>query len=109
MPDFAYFLLSSFAGSTGAVSSSMGQLGADLKGGAHKAAQAVGLEEKPLSTKVKEDVKNVVDSAKVRLQSLQYRLCRKLCVLLQGGGCGCITRVLLASPLQIEGRSLGHS
>lgn len=49
----------------GAVSSAFSQLGHDLASGAHKAAQAVGLEEKPMGTKLKDDAKNIGDAIKM--------------------------------------------
>lgn len=42
------------------------QLCAHLQDGIHKVAQVVGLEEKPLPTKVDEDVKNIADRAQDR-------------------------------------------
>lgn len=52
-------------GGGGALSSAFSGLGHDLATGAHKAAQAVGLEEKPLGTKLKDDAKNIGDAVKM--------------------------------------------
>jgi hypothetical protein len=52
-------------GGGGAIGSALSGIGHDLSAGVHKAAQAVGLEEKPASVKAKDDIKNVADAVKV--------------------------------------------
>jgi hypothetical protein len=50
----------------------VGQLKSDLTQGVHKVAQQVGLEEKPTSTKLKEDVRNIGDDLKKGARSVGH-------------------------------------